>query len=234
MLLVLTLSIVSIHAAFLLTVGILSAVYRRHNPRGTALMLYRSLTSGPQTPPDFLPLTEMPAPLVRAIVYIEDFGFYRHHGFDVESIRHAIRLNRRLGYRAYGGSTITQQLARTLFLLPHKTYLRKYFELLAAVEIELIVPKNRILELYLNCIEWGNGTWGVRNAALEQFGAAVAGLSPDEVARLVAIMPSPRRYDAESFESNPILTRRYEAVRRYLQRTAASPPELRSELTRVR
>jgi monofunctional glycosyltransferase len=219
-------------AAFLCGVGIVSARLRARNPRTTALILYRSATEGPQEPPDFIALQEMPALLVKAALYVEDFHFYEHRGYDLESIRYALELNRRLGYRAYGGSTITQQLARNLFLVPHKTYLRKALELLAAVEMELILPKDRILELYLNCAEWGPGTWGIRNAARRYYGSTVQGLTPEQIVRLVSIMPSPLRYTPTTFESNEILVRRYRAVERFVRRTLDRPPELTSELVR--
>lgn len=232
-LIILAIAVAGFHAAYLCTVGIVSAVLRTRNPRTTALMLYRSATGGPQMPPDFMPLAQMPAPLVKAVLFVEDHGFYRHHGFDLESIRYAIRLNRRLGYRAYGGSTITQQLARNLFLVPHKTYVRKYLELLAAVEMELFLPKDRILELYLNCAEWGPGTWGIRNAARLHFDRDVAALTPEQVVRLVTVMPSPLRYTPQSFETNEILFRRYRSVERYVRRIIGSPPELTSGLRRT-
>jgi monofunctional biosynthetic peptidoglycan transglycosylase len=232
-LIVLAVSVVAFHVAYLCTVGIVSAVLRTRNPRTTALMLYRSATQGPQEPPGFMPLADMPAPLVKAVLFVEDHRFYRHHGFDLESIRYAISLNRRLGYRAYGGSTITQQLARNLFLVPHKTYLRKYLELLAAVEMELILPKDRILELYLNCAEWGPGTWGIRNAARLHFDREVAALTPEQVVRLVTIMPSPLRYTPQTFETNEILLSRYRSVERYVRRIIGSPPGLSSGLRRT-
>jgi monofunctional glycosyltransferase len=196
-------------------------------------MLYRARAGGPQDPPDFVPLARMPATLVRAVIYIEDLRFYRHHGFDPASIRYAIELNRRLGYRAYGGSTITQQLARTLFLIPSKTYFRKYLELLAAVEMELILSKSRILELYLNQAEWGPGIWGVQDAARTYFGKDVASLAPEQIVRLVTVLPSPLRYTPDTFDSNAILTRRYQAVERYVRRIMPSPPGLTSRIERV-
>jgi monofunctional glycosyltransferase len=232
-LIVLAITVVAVHAIYLTTIGILSASFRVHNPRTTALMLYRGQAGGRPSSPDFVPLARMPAPLVRAVIYIEDLRFYRHHGFDPRSIRFALELNRRLGYRAYGGSTITQQLARTLFLVPSKTYARKYFELLAAVEMELILPKNRILELYLNFAEWGPGIWGAQSAARTYFGRDVAALSPEQIVRLVTIMPSPLRYTPDTFDSNEILVRRYQSVERYVRRTMTTPPGLTSELKRI-
>ena len=102
-------------------------------------------------------------------VYLEDHQFYTHHGIDLEAVRTAYERNKRAGTLAFGGSTITQQLTRTLFLTPHKNYLRKYLEALLSLELDLLLPKDRIMELYLNHIEWGSGIFGVGTAAKKLF-----------------------------------------------------------------
>ena len=224
----------AVHLVLLLAVCVGSLVYRTRAPHRTAFMICRSITDGPQSPPQFVPLAEMPALLVRGALYLEDYHFFEHHGVRLESIRYAIRLNRRLGYRAYGGSTITQQLARTLYLLPHRSYARKYLELIAAVQMELLMGKERILELYLNLVEWGPGVWGAQSGALWHFGRTLGELSPGEICSLLTILPSPRTATPENIGDSEVLTLRHQAVSRYLQGLLEGPPLLRSELRRVR
>jgi monofunctional biosynthetic peptidoglycan transglycosylase len=132
------------------------------------------------------------------MVAAEDAKFAQHSGFDWDGIRTAREKNERRGRVVAGGSTITQQLAKNLFLSPAKTWLRKAQEAVATVLLEAMLPKRRILELYLNVIEWGNGVFGAEAAAQRYFGVPAARLSAEQAARLAAMTPSPR-----VFERNP-------------------------------
>ena len=133
--------------------------------------------------------------LKRAIVVSEDDLFVAHDGFDWNGIQKAMERNRQRGKIVAGGSTITQQLAKNLFLSPNKTLLRKAQEAVLTVMIELTWDKQRILEVYLNVIEWGNGIFGAEAAARHYYGVGAARLNPAQAARLAAMIPSPRRFD---------------------------------------
>jgi monofunctional biosynthetic peptidoglycan transglycosylase len=133
--------------------------------------------------------------LKRAIVAAEDARFVDHEGFDWEAIEKAMEKNRRQGKVVMGASTISQQLAKNLFLSAEKTPWRKGQEALITVMIERVMDKRRILEIYLNVIEWGEGVFGAEAAARHYFGASAATLGPEQAARLAAIVPNPRYYD---------------------------------------
>jgi monofunctional biosynthetic peptidoglycan transglycosylase len=135
------------------------------------------------------------AHLKRAIIAAEDAKFVDHEGFDWEGIQHAIEKNQRKGRIVAGGSTISQQLAKNLFLTPAKTTWRKAEEAIVTLMLETIWSKQRIFEVYLNVIEWGNGVFGAEAAARHYYGVTAAQLSPEQAARLAGMVPSPRFYD---------------------------------------
>ena len=144
--------------------------------------------------------------LKRAMVAAEDAKFVDHEGFDWDGIQIAIEKNQKKGRVVAGGSTITQQLAKNLFLTPSRSYVRKAEEAVITVMLEAFLPKRRILELYLNVIEWGNGVFGAEAAARKYFGVSAAALSPEQAARLAAMAPNPRFYERN--QSAPGLNRK--------------------------
>lgn len=157
-------------------------------------MLYRA-ESGVKGAPIWQPLENIAVELRHAVIVAEDAEFNRHHGVDWNALWNAQKRNfkeRRL-YR--GGSTITQQLAKNLYLRPSKTVLRKYKELFIAIRLEQLLSKPRILEIYLNVIEWGSGIYGAEAAARHYFEKSAAELSLDEATWLAAILPSPLRFE---------------------------------------
>jgi len=129
------------------------------------------------------------------MVAAEDAKFVDHEGFDWDGIQLALEKNQKKGRVVAGGSTITQQLAKNLFLTPSRSYVRKAEEAVITVMLETFLPKRRILELYLNVIEWGNGVFGAEAAARRYFGVSAAALSPEQAARLAAMAPNPRFYE---------------------------------------
>ncbi len=133
--------------------------------------------------------------LKRAIVAAEDAKFVDHEGFDWEGIQHAIERNQKKGRIVAGGSTISQQLAKNLFLTPAKTPWRKAEEALITLMLESVWSKRRILEVYLNVIEWGNGVFGAEAAARHYYATTAGQLSPGQAARLAGMVPNPRFYD---------------------------------------
>lgn len=133
--------------------------------------------------------------LKHAVLVAEDGGFYRHKGVDWESTKEALARDWEKKRLASGGSTITQQLARNLYLSPSKNPLRKIKEILIAQRLEKVLGKRRIFEIYLNVAEWGRGIYGAEAAAQAYFGKSAADLTPEEGAALAAALPSPRRYN---------------------------------------
>ncbi len=133
--------------------------------------------------------------LKRALIVAEDDLFTQHDGFDWEGIQKAMEKNQRRGKIVAGGSTISQQLAKNLFLSPAKTPWRKAEEAVVTLMIESVWSKQRIFEVYLNVIEWGNGVFGAEAAARHYFGIGAGQLSPEQAARMAGMVPSPRFYD---------------------------------------
>jgi len=133
--------------------------------------------------------------LKRALIASEDDLFVNHEGFDWDGIQKAIEKNQRRGRIVAGGSTISQQLAKNLFLTPSKTPLRKAQEAILTMMIEAAWSKQRIFEVYLNVIEWGSGIFGAEAAARHYFGISAAQLSAEQSARMAGMVPSPRFYD---------------------------------------
>ena len=139
----------------------------------------------------FVPLDRIPLELQHAVIAAEDSAFYQHRGIDWAEIK-LVADEIRGGGRVRGASTISQQLVKNLFLTTHRSLVRKAFEFTLVPIAELILEKPRILELYLNVIEWGPGVYGVRQASDYHYGVSVSQLSRNQAARLAACIPSPR------------------------------------------
>lgn len=157
--------------------------------------------------------------LKRAVIASEDSNFIDHDGVEWDAIRKAWEYNQEqaeLGRsRMRGGSTITQQVAKNLFLSGSRTYLRKGEELILAYMIEWVMPKRRILEIYLNIAEWGTGVFGAQAAAQHYYGTSAARLNAAQSARLAAMLPNPRYYDKRGITS--YLSRRIGILQRRMQ-----------------
>ena len=137
------------------------------------------------------------AHLKRAIVAAEDAKFVDHEGFDWEGIQRALEKNQRRGRVVAGGSTITQQLAKNLFLTAERSLLRKGQEAIITGMLEVVLEKRRILEIYLNVVEWGDGVFGAEAAARHYYSLSPAALTAEQAARLAAMLPRPRFYDRD-------------------------------------
>ena len=174
--------------------------YKHRPPEDTAFMRYRLEGLREKSPQakiryQWVPYNRISNNLKRAMIAAEDAKFIEHEGFDWEGIQLALDKNWKRGKTVAGGSTITQQLAKNLFLSPSKNYLRKGEEALITLMLESSMDKGRILELYLNVIEWGNGVFGAEAAAQRYFGVRAADLSAEQAARLAAMAPNPRFYE---------------------------------------
>ena len=173
---------------------------KKENPKKTALMEYREKklrAKGRKFRMDqrWVPFSKISPYLIKAVLIAEDDKFWSHEGFDYEAIQKAIEKDLKAKQFKFGGSTITQQLARNLFLSPEKSLLRKISEAVITWRMEKVLSKKRILELYFNVAEWGEGIFGVEAASRHYFGKPSSELSAEEAARLAAVLPNPRRYD---------------------------------------
>ncbi len=169
--------------------------YRFVDPVST-LMLWRWMT-GERVERQWTPLAEMSPAVPLAVIVAEDGQFCTHHGVDFGELRNALTEADDLS-DARGGSTITQQVAKNLFLWQSRSYVRKVLELPLAIWIDLVLPKRRILEIYLNIAELGpDGEFGVQAASQRAFGRPVSGLKAPEAALMAATLPNPRTRDAK-------------------------------------
>lgn len=199
---------------------------RDHNPTTTALIerrLQEAESKGLKMRPDmeWKDLADISPALVHAVYLAEDDTFYQHHGFDFEQIQIALKMDYAKKRYAYGGSTITQQLARTLYLRPKKSIIRKLKEAALTVYLEALLPKKRILELYLNVVEWGPGVFGAESASRFYFWKHASELTPDEGVALASILPSPRRWSP--FSEKAFMARRRTSLLERMQKAGYAP-----------
>lgn len=177
--------------------------WAHHNPSSTAFMRARLEIERRDDPQArlqhvWVPYERISPHLKRAVVAAEDDRFMEHGGFDWPAIRSAMARNVREGEIVLGASTISQQLAKNLFLSGRRSWWRKAQEAVITVMLEAVLDKRRILELYLNVIEWGDGVFGAEAAARYHYGVPAAALTPAQAARLAVILPSPRSYGPRS------------------------------------
>jgi monofunctional glycosyltransferase len=172
-----------------------------HNPSTSSFMVNRLEVMQDRNPKaelkhKWVPYAKISNNLKRALIAAEDAKFVDHEGFDWDGIEKAYEKDLKKGRIVAGGSTISQQLAKNLFLSTRRTPWRKAEEVLITVMLEQMMDKRRIFEIYLNIIEWGNGIFGAEAAARHYFGVSAAQLSPEQAAKLAAMVPNPRYYDA--------------------------------------
>jgi len=187
------------------------AVWTHVNPSGTSFMNtrlaeIRKTEPGFQLKHEWVPYDQISLNLKRAVIAAEDSGFMTHKGVEMEAIQLAIKRNERRGRVTHGGSTITQQLAKNLFLTSKRSYIRKGQELIIALMIEAVWDKRRILEVYLNVVEWGNGVYGAQAGAKHHFGVSASQLSSYQAARMAGMLPAPRYFDKR--RNSPFLARK--------------------------
>jgi monofunctional biosynthetic peptidoglycan transglycosylase len=182
-------------AAVILLPYLLTPLYRAVDPVSTPMLARWAL--GKRVERRFVPLERIAPVLPRSVIAAEDGQFCRHHGIDWGELREAIRDADDLT-EARGGSTITQQVAKNLFLWQGRSFVRKALEFPLALWIDLTVPKRRILEIYLNIAEWGpNGEFGIEAGARRAFNKPASQLTAPEAALMAAILPNPRRRSAK-------------------------------------
>jgi monofunctional biosynthetic peptidoglycan transglycosylase len=175
--------------------------YVDHNPSTTAFMerrlavLQEKMGEDAELKHKWVPYEQISIHLKRALIAAEDAKFFEHEGFDIEGIEKAYEKNIKKGRFVAGGSTISQQLAKNLFLSGERSYIRKGQEAMITLMLEKMMTKRRILEIYLNVIEWGEGVYGAEAAARHYFKTSAARLGPSQAARLAAMVPRPRYFE---------------------------------------
>ncbi|RPJ40473.1 MAG: monofunctional biosynthetic peptidoglycan transglycosylase [Candidatus Latescibacterota bacterium] len=224
--------LLALAAVFLSPIGYLTAFGPNvgalvdSNPQTTAVMQERADEAVREGRPfrreqRWVPLGKISPHLVRAVLVNEDAAFYAHKGFDVHEIKEAIRKDWKEKRFARGASTITQQLAKNLYFGTEKSLRRKLLEAITAWRIERTLSKDRILEIYLNVIEWGDGVYGAEAASRRYFGVGAGELAPREAALLASSIPSPRRMNPA--DPGPYLRERAEITLRRMGAVTPTP-----------
>ncbi len=163
----------------------------------------------------WVPLEKISPWVMRGVIASEDAAFWTHSGVDWRAVEHAKRVNPsrvRKGKPPLGASTITMQTARSVFLVPSRTMVRKALEVGLAYTTEITWGKRRVLEMYLNVVEWGDGIYGIEAASQRYFGRSAFELNRDQAARLIAVLPNPRKFNAAA--PSPYVRRRAAAISR--------------------
>jgi monofunctional biosynthetic peptidoglycan transglycosylase len=195
------------------------SVLAKTNPKTTALMEQRAAERKTQARPirTWVSYNSISPHLRNAVLVAEDGSFFQHEGVDFHEIKEALKKDWEEGRFARGASTITQQLAKNLYLSTSKNPLRKVRELLIARQLEKHLSKQRIFEIYLNVIEWGDGVYGVGPASQRYFGKHPSELKPEEAAILAGMIPSPRSYSPARGITPYLAKRKGELLRRMLR-----------------
>jgi monofunctional biosynthetic peptidoglycan transglycosylase len=173
---------------------------KKTNPGKTSFMEYREREwreAGKKNRirQSWKPLSKISPYVIKAVIISEDDKFWTHDGFDFDAMQQAMDKNIKKGRFQYGGSTISQQLAKNLYLTPSRNPVRKLKEAVLTWRIERTLSKRRILEIYLNVAEWGEGVFGIEAASQRYFGKSASAIDAREAARLVSALPNPRRYN---------------------------------------
>jgi monofunctional glycosyltransferase len=201
---------------------------RTQNPGKTSFMEYQERESRKKGKPFkiyqvWVPLARISSTLIKAVLIAEDDKFWSHEGFDYEAMKKALEKDVKAGKFKLGGSTISQQLARNLYLTPEKSLLRKAREALITWRMERVLTKKRILELYLNVAEWGAGLYGIEAASRHYYGKPSSALTPEESSRLAAVLPNPRKY--RPVGSQPYVLHRADLIYDIMVRRGIVVPE---------
>ena len=201
---------------------------KKENPKKTSFMEYREKeyrAKGKKIKIQsrWVPLGAISPFLIKAVLIAEDDKFWSHHGFDKEAIQKAFEKNLETGKFKFGGSTISQQLTKNLYLTPAKNPVRKLKEAMITWRMERTLSKRRILELYLNVVEWGEGIFGAEAASRRHFGKPASALTAEEAAKLAAALPNPRRYRVDG--SSKYVERRAKIIYAIMVRRGIVVPE---------
>jgi len=208
--------VLKVHLYFWALIALLCLLYNFINPPVTPLILHRYLVRGyDYHKREFIPIEKIPAHVPKYVMALEDPNFYRHFGFEWKMIREAHKRNQKAGAIRFGASTISNQLARTVFLTTHRNYLRKYLEAQITIIMEIMLSKRRMMELYLNYVEWGKGIYGIESASRFYYGKSAAKLKREQAMRLVCILTNPIKYSPVNYSASASARQRYNILQRY-------------------
>lgn len=204
------------HCIFWGIIAFFSLLYNFINPPITPLMLQRYLINGfDWQKRQFIELEHIPSTTVNMVIGVEDANYFKHFGFEFGEIKKARERNKKAGKIRFGASTISNQLARTIFLNTDRNYLRKYLEAQVTIIMEITLSKRRMLELYMNYVEWGKGIYGIETASLHYYGRSCKRISRDQSRKLVSILSSPIKYSPQTYHLSPSARQRYNMLVRY-------------------
>ena len=199
---------------FISTIGV-TLIYRFVNPPITWLMFQRWAFEGHGLEKDWIDLDEVPYYVPLAMISSEDGKFMEHNGFDFDAINKAMKYNeKKAGKKVKGGSTISQQTAKNVFCWPQRSWVRKGFETYFTFLTEMLWPKKRIIEVYINVVELGPGVYGVEAASQKFWGKSAAKISRKQAALLAAVLPRPLKYNAQ--RPGPYVSRRANKIARLI------------------
>src|SRR3990172_11242353 len=199
---IIIISVVAVSLVYLFFIPNVSGI-KKKNPKRTSMMEYKIVQwkkTGKKRSiyQAWVPVSKISPYLLKAVLIAEDDKFWSHEGFDYEAMQKEVEKNIKAGRFKAGGSTISQQLAKNLYLTPEKSIIRKVREVIILWRLERALSKRRILELYLNVVELGDGIFGAEAAARHYFGKSALELDPFEAARLASVLPNPIRYNPAS------------------------------------
>lgn len=204
------------HLAFWIVIAFLTILYNFINPPITPLILQRYLVRGYDWHKrSFIRLENIPPTTIRMVIALEDGNYYKHFGFEFSEVKTAWKRNKKSGKIRYGASTISNQLARTIFLTTDRNYFRKYLEIQATVIMETLMSKDRKLELYMNYVEWGKGIYGIETASRFYYNRSCTKICRDQAKKLVSVISSPIKYNPHNFYQSASARQRYRMLNRY-------------------
>lgn len=208
--------ILTVHLWFWGIIATLCLLYSFVNPPVTPLMVQRYIMRGhPIYKREYIKLEKIPQRTQDMLIALEDGNYYKHFGFEWPMIQEAYRRNQKAGKIRFGASTLSNQLARTLFLTTDRNYLRKYLEVQITVIMEITMSKKRMLELYFNYVEWGKGVYGIETASRAYYDKSAAKLSRTQSMRMISILSSPVKYTPHTYNNSASARERMRFLERY-------------------
>lgn len=204
------------HLSFWGIVTALTILYNFVNPPVTPLMIQRYLIKGhPIYKREYIKLTSIPQITQDMLIALEDGNYYSHFGFEWKMIKEAHQKNKKAGEIRLGGSTLSNQLSRSIFLTTDRNYLRKYLEAQVTVIMEIFMSKKRKLELYFNYVEWGKGVYGIETASRVYYNKSATYLTKEQSMRMIAILSNPIKYTPHTYANSASARARMQLMQRY-------------------
>ncbi len=201
---------IKLHVYFLLITSVLVVSLNFINPPTTTMMIYRKVFAPYKLKQRrFVKLKDIPNHTKRMLMISEDSKFKTHFGFDFEAISKAFKRNKKSGRIRIGGSTLTQQVSRSIFLTTHRNLFRKYLEAWITIEMEVFLSKNRIMELYFNYVEWGKGIFGIETASYYYYDHSVKHNTTEQSKKLITVLANPIKYNPRNYSNSRTMRKRY-------------------------